>query len=151
MKIGEKGLSLLKMLEQGPKGGFASVTYKCSSGKDTIGYGHVILPNDKIKEPITKIQAEELMSNDIKWAEASVNKNVKAILSQNKFDALVCLVFNIGASNFATSTLLKFINEGLFDKVPNQFMRWVYSNKKPLEGLKNRRAAEVVLWLDNKI
>ena len=150
MKIGEKGLSLLKMWEQGPRGSFASVSYKCSSGKDTIGYGHVILPNDRIKEPITKAQAEELLSNDLKWAEAVINKNVKAILNQNKFDALVCLVFNIGGTNFTSSTLLKFINKGLFDKVPDQFMRWVYSNKKILKGLKNRRTAETVLWLDDK-
>lgn len=148
MKIGEKGLVLLKLWEQAPKGGFASISYKCSAGKDTIGWGHVIKPTDNIKQPISLAQAEELLQNDIKWAEETVNKNVKVTLTQNQFDALVCLVFNIGATNFKTSTLLKFINEELWNKIPGQFVRWVYSNKVLVKGLENRRKAEVLLWKD---
>lgn len=146
MKIANKGLALLKLWEQAPKGGFAKISYKCSAGKDTIGWGHVIKPTDNIKEPITIAQAEELLKNDIKWAEEAINKNVKVMLTQNQFDALVCLVFNIGATNFKISTLLKFINKGLWDKIPVQFMRWVYSNKTFIKGLENRRKAEVNLW-----
>lgn len=148
MKIGKKGLALLKLREQAPKGGFATISYKCSAGKDTIGWGHVIKPTDNIKQPIIEAQAEELLQNDIKWAEEAVNKNVKVMLTQNQFDALVCLVFNIGATNFKSSTLLKFINEELRDKIPTQFMRWVYSNKIFIKGLENRRKAEVILWND---
>lgn len=148
MKIGKKGLELLKLWEQAPKGGFATISYKCSAGKDTIGWGHVIKPADNIKEPITELQAEELLKNDIKWAEESVNKNVKVTITQNQFDALVCFVFNIGATNFKSSTLLKFINEELWDKIPTQFMRWLYSNKVFIKGLENRRKAEVILWND---
>lgn len=148
MKISNKGLSLLKLWEQSPNGDFASTSYKCSAYKDTIGWGHVIKPTDNIIEPISKSQAEALLQNDIKWAEESVNKNVKITLTQNQFDALVCLVFNIGTTNFATSTLLKFINEELYDKIHSQFMRWVYSNKVFIKGLENRRKAEVSLWDD---
>lgn len=148
MKIGKKGLTLLKLWEQAPKGGFAKISYKCSAGKDTIGWGHVITTSDHIKEPINEKQAEELLQHDIKWAEEAVNKNVKVKLTQNQFDALVCFVFNIGATNFATSTLLKFINEELWDKIPTQFMRWVYSNKLFIKGLENRRKAEITLWND---
>lgn len=151
MKIGEKGLALLKLWEQAPKGGFASISYKCSAGKDTIGWGHVIKPTDNIKQPITLARAEELLKSDIKWAEEAVNKNVKVMLTQNQFDALVCFVFNIGATNFKSSTLLKFINEELRDKIPTQFMRWVYSNKIFIKGLENRRKAEVSLWNDKTI
>ena len=148
MKIGKKGLALLKLWEQAPKGGFASVSYKCSAGKDTIGWGHVIKPTDNIKEPICISQAEELLENDVKLAEEAVNKNVKVTITQNQFDALVCLVFNIGATNFKTSTLLKFINKELWNKIPTQFMRWVYSNKILSKGLENRRKAETILWND---
>lgn len=148
MKIGKKGLALLKVWEQSPKGGFASVSYKCSAGKDTIGWGHVIKPTDNIKQPIIEAQAEELLKSDIEWAEEAVNKNVKVTLAQNQFDALVCLIFNIGATNFTASTLLKFLNLELWDKIPTQFMRWVYSNKIFIKGLENRRKAEVNLWND---
>lgn len=146
MKIGQQGLALLKQWEQGPEGGFASNIYKCSAGKETIGFGHVIKANETFTFPISQELAEELLQNDIKWAEEAVNKNVKVSLLQNQFDALVCLVFNIGTSNFSASTLLKFINQELWDKVPAQFMRWIYSNKVFIKGLENRRKAEVQLW-----
>lgn len=143
MKLGNKGLELLKERE-----GFSKVSYKCSAGKDTIGWGHVIKPTDNIKQPITAAQAEELLKSDIEWAEEAVNKNVKVTLTQNQFDALVCLVFNIGATNFTASTLLRFLNLELWNKIPTQFIRWVYSNKVFIKGLENRRKAEAILWND---
>ena len=50
MKTSEKGIDLLKVLEEGK--GFSSKSYLCPAGKRTIGYGHVILPDDNIIEPI---------------------------------------------------------------------------------------------------
>lgn len=150
MKIGRQGLALLKQWEQGPEGGFASNIYKCSAGKETIGFGHVIKANETFTFPISEELADELLQNDIKWAEKAVNDNVRVSLNQNQFDALVCLVFNIGGGNFQRSTLLKFVNEKLDDKIPAQFMRWVYSNKVLIRGLENRRKAEVILWKSPK-
>lgn len=150
MQISEKGLKLLKTWEQGPRGGFSPTIYPCSAGKRTIGYGHVIEPDEDIKEPISEATADELLKKDVKESEDAVNRYVKVIISQNRFDALVCLVFNIGVGNFAKSTLLSFVNKRLFDKVPDQFLRWnkitVNGVKKVSTGLTNRRRAEVVLW-----
>lgn len=151
MKIGKKGIDLLKKWEQAPKGGFASISYKCSAGKKTIGWGHVITPLDSIVQPINVLKAEELLYNDLKWAEKAVNKFVKTTINQNQFDALVCLVFNIGATNFKDSTLIKVLNEGSLDKVPVQFMRWVFAGKVRLKGLENRRFAEINLWNDKEV
>ena len=151
MKIGKKGIDLLKKWEQAPKGGFASISYKCSAGKNTIGWGHVITPLDSIVQPINVLKAEELLYNDLKWAEEAVNKFVKTTINQNQFDALVCLVFNIGATNFKASTLIKVLNEGSLDKVPVQFMSWVFANKVRLKGLENRRFAEINLWNDKEV
>lgn len=146
MKISKNGLGLLKNWEKGPNNNFADVSYKCSGGKNTIGWGHVIQPTDNVKQPITEEQATELLMKDIKIAEDIVNKRVTVLLTQNQFDALVCFVFNIGVTNFIKSTLLKVLNDGLLDKLPTQFMRWVYSNKVFVKGLENRRKAEVNLW-----
>lgn len=154
MQISEKGLSLLKTWEQGPNGGFASTIYSCSAGKRTIGYGHVIESHEDIKEPISEATAEELLKKDITWAEDAVNRYVKVPLTQNQFNALVCFVFNIGVGNFEKSTLLSFINKELFDKVPEQFLRWnkitVDGVKKVSDGLTNRRKAEIALWNDTE-
>jgi lysozyme len=87
-----------------------------------------------------------LLLNDIKDAENTVNKLVKTTITQNQFDALVCLVFNIGGTNFKNSTLLKLLNYETLLQVPAQFMRWVYAGGKKLKGLENRRLAEVELW-----
>ena len=143
MKTSEKGIDLLKILEEGK--GFSSKSYLCSAGKRTIGYGHVILPDDNIIEPITEDQAEDILEKDVSAAESAINKYVKVPLTQNQFDALVCFVFNVGKTNFKTSTLLKFINEQLWDKIPKQFMRWVYHDKKLIKGLENRRKIEIRL------
>ena len=149
MKTSEKGIDLLKVLEEGK--GFSSKSYICSAGKRTIGYGHVILPDDNIIEPITEDQAEDILEKDVNVAENAINKYVKVPLTQNQFDALVCFVFNVGRTNFKTSTLLKFINEQLWDKIPNQFMRWVYHDKTLIKGLENRRKIEVRLWNNENI
>lgn len=149
MKTSEKGIDLLKVLEEGR--GFSSKSYICSAGKRTIGYGHVILPDDNIIEPITEDQAEDILENDVVIAENAINKYVKVPLTQNQFDALVCFVFNVGRTNFKTSTLLKFINEQLWDKIPKQFMRWVYHDKTLIKGLENRRKIEVRLWNNENI
>lgn len=149
MKTSEKGIDLLKVLEEGK--GFSSKSYICSAGKRTIGYGHVILPDDNIIEPITEEQAEDILEKDVSVAENAINKYVKIPLTQNQFDALVCFVFNVGRTNFKTSTLLKFINEQLWDKIPKQFMRWVYHDKKLIKGLENRRKIEVRLWKNENI
>lgn len=151
MKIGKKGIDLLKKWEQAPKGGFANISYKCSAGKNTIGWGHVIKPLEKIEQPISLGKAEELLYSDLKWAEEAVNNYVKTTINQNQFDALVCLVFNIGATNFKNSTLLKVLNEGSLDKVPVQFMRWVFAGGKKLKGLENRRFAEINLWNNKEL
>lgn len=149
MKTSEKGIDLLKVLEEGK--GFSSKSYICSAGKRTIGYGHVILPDDNIIEPITEDQAEDILEKDVMLAENAINKYVKIPLTQNQFDALVCFVFNVGRTNFKTSTLLKFINEQLWDKIPKQFMRWVYHDKTLIKGLENRRKIEVRLWKNENI
>lgn len=151
MKLGDKGLNLLKKWERGPKGGFSPVIYPCSAGKNTIGYGHVITPDDKIIPPITEKQADDLLKQDIKVAENAVNLLVKIPLTQNEFDALVCFVFNVGVGAFQKSTLLLFLNNNLMDKIPNQLKQWnkitVNGIKKVSNGLVNRRQEEVKLFL----
>lgn len=142
MKTSQKGLSLIKKFE-----GFSDKEYICPAGKPTIGYGHVILPNEHFSSSITKEEAEILLKKDLQPREKSLNILVKVNINQNQFDALMSLIYNIGVENFKQSTLLKFINNRLFDKVPDQFRRWKYINKVVSKGLLNRREEEIKLWL----
>lgn len=111
----------------------------------TIGYGHTgadVVPG----MTITKDQADTLLDNDLDRFEADVTTAVNMPLSQPQFNALVSLCYNIGIGNFNSSTLLKVLNDGRYDAVPAQFMRWVHDGDQVLAGLTARRAAEVAMW-----
>jgi lysozyme len=101
MKISSDGLNLIKKAE-----GFSPVIYKCSSGYDTIGYGHRVLPGERFAT-ITKEQAQELLIKDSQVAQDCVNNAVKVPLSQSQFDALVSLVYNIGVMRSLNPPCLK--------------------------------------------
>jgi lysozyme len=58
----------------------------------------------------------------------------------------VSFTFNVGASAFKQSTLLKRLNARDFVDVPNQLRRWNKSGGKKVQGLVNRRENEIKLW-----
>ena len=143
MRTTDRGIALIKEHE-----GFGATAYLCPAGKKTIGYGHVILPGESFKEPMSKLDGPTLLQKDLRRFEAAVGRLVTVDLSQEQFDALVSLTFNIGEENLRTSTLLKRLNEGKYRDAAAQFTRWVYSKKKKLPGLVKRRAAEKALFLE---
>jgi lysozyme len=81
------------------------------------------------------------------FAANAVRKNVAVELEQYQFDALVCLAFNIGAHNFAGSTLVKLLNQGEYDQVPEQMRRWNYVAGVVSGALTLRREREIKMWL----
>lgn len=87
-----------------------------------------------------------LLAQDVSVAEAAVRKHVKRPLTQGQYDALVSFTFNVGARNFANSTLLKQHNLGNCWGAGYQFTRWVYAKDKKLPGLVVRRADERKLY-----
>jgi len=145
MNISPQGLDLLKKLE-----GFRGKPYKCSAGYPTIGYGHKINSHEILDE-VTIDQAEKLLKKDVAWAERAVRATLPH-LYQNQFDALVCLVFNIGVSAFEKSSVLRYIKLKDWN---NALRYWAMYNKiqdpqtKVLvisQGLQNRRNAEISLF-----
>ncbi len=114
----------------------------------TIGYGHTKTAKPGMK--ITAAKAEELLCGDLAWVEASIAKNVKVPLTQNQYDALASLIYNIGATAFAKSTLLKMLNQGDYHGAADQFLRWDKQKGKTLRGLTRRREEERMLFLKGK-
>jgi lysozyme len=142
LSISPRGVALIKAHE-----GFSSKWYVCPAGKTTIGYGHVKRQGDGVGEgPITEARAAEILVQDAATAVGDVRRYVEAPLNQNQFDALVSFVYNVGAANFKGSTLLKKLNAGDYESAAANFPRWIYANRKPLEGLRKRRAAERALF-----
>ena len=74
-------------------------------------------------------------------------------LTNNQYDALVSMAFNIGNTGFCDSTLVKRINEGDYQEVPNEMQRWnkarVGGTLQSLQGLTNRRVTEAKLFAKN--
>lgn len=144
MKISEKGLNLIKEFE-----GLRFKAYFCPAGILTIGYGHVILPQDKLNQTssISEAEADAFLKRDVERFEKAVNRRVKTLLSQGQFDALVSFTFNLGEGNLKKSTLLRLINAREFDLAADEFGQWVYAKGKKLEGLVRRRKAERDLFV----
>lgn len=153
MNTSNEGLDFIKSLED-----FSPVIYKCSKGKNTIGYGHVI-KNDEHYSSLDLEQAINIFKNDIDNVEKVINKYVTVKLNQNQFDALVALVFNIGANAFLESNALKYLNDNNFDKAIVEFFDEEKGftkisktingvvKKIKIKGLVNRRNAEKKLFI----
>jgi lysozyme len=105
MRISQQGLDLIKQHES-----FSPTVYICPAGRPTIGYGHCVLPHEKFIV-ITEQEGDDLLRKDVAFAEECINKAVKVPITQNQFDALVSLVFNIGSGAFLKSSLLRQLNE----------------------------------------
>jgi lysozyme len=76
----------------------------------------------------------------------AVEVDIKIEVTQNQFDAMVSLAYNIGLGAFKNSTLLRQLNRGNFVGASQEFLRWNKSNGKPLLGLTRRREREKLLF-----
>jgi GH24 family phage-related lysozyme (muramidase) len=146
MKTGERGLKLIKEFE-----GCKLKAYQCPAGVWTIGIGSTHYGDGT---PVTKNRTLPNEGAALALLAATIGQYEKAVnatdveLTQNEYDALVCLCYNIGAGNFFKSTLVKMLKAG-DDKaeIAKQFLRWDKAGGKPLAGLTRRRNAEAELFL----
>lgn len=136
MKLSTTGLDLIKSYE-----GYRAKPYNDGGGVMTIGYGHVIHPNDVFDE-VSETEALALLRFDLERYEKTVNTYVSVPLTQSQYDSLVSLCFNIGRRAFERSTLLRLLNEGDYEGAAKQFHVWRKDNGKVVRGLVKRRARE---------
>lgn len=110
----------------------------------TIGYGHT----KGVKEGmvITEAQAEKFLYEDIAWVEDVIDSTVKVPLTQNQRDALGSLIFNIGGTQFRSSTVLKRLNEKDYKGAADAFLMWCKQKGVVLKGLVRRREQERKLF-----
>lgn len=118
--------------------------YKCPAGVLTIGYGHTKAVTAGMV--ITESKAEELLREDLKWVEETINSKVVVGLTQNQYDALASFIYNVGSGAFAKSTLLRKLNAEDFVGASAEFKRWNKAGGKVLKGLVRRRKAEQELF-----
>ena len=119
--------------------------YNDGTGTMTIGYGST-KKSLVSKGTITEDEALAQLQADITACKKAVDDAVTVELNAWQEAALISFVYNVGGSAFRSSTLLKELNAGNYDKVPAELRRWIYSKGQQLRGLKNRRENEVLIW-----
>ena len=124
--------------------------YICPAGVPTIGFGSTFYPDGrrvKLGDKITLQEAESILLHDIKRFQKEVSSSVKIEITNNQLSALISFTYNVGASAFRKSTLLRKVNANPTDiTIHNEFMRWTRAGGKVLPGLVKRRAEESKLY-----
>lgn len=113
--------------------------YKDSVGVWTIGIGHTSAAGAPLVTSgltITSAQCDAIFERDVQKYVAAVRHGLKVAVSQNAFDALVSICYNIGPGAFAGSTFLKRINAGDTAGAYDAILMW----KKPAAIITRRQA-----------
>ena len=120
--------------------------------RDELSSGKIYCGDQVIRwkdGPLTDTEIDALLAEDVGWAEAAVEVAVRVPLTQEQFDCLVLWTFNVGANAMRESTLVRKLNQGLFEEVPHELARWCHAGGRVIEGLQRRRAREIALWESN--
>ena len=118
--------------------------YKDSKGLYTIGVGHLIKADEKhlLDTTLTDAQVEDLFKSDLRWCDEAVASSVRVPLTQNQYDALYSLCFNIGETNFKKSEVVQRLNKNDYKGAADAILNW---NKPAI--LEGRRRKERALFL----
>ena len=122
--------------------------YLDSVGIPTIGVGCTYYEDGtrvKLSDPpITRERAIELYKNVLKSYETTVWSVTRDDISQQQFNALTSLCFNIGVNGFKGSTVLKLVNKNPTDPaIAKAFEMWKNAGGKPVLLGRRRREAKV--------
>ncbi|EKJ8216941.1 MULTISPECIES: lysozyme [Citrobacter] len=152
--VGGGAIAIASALITGPTGndGLEGVRYK--PYRDVVGiwtvcYGHT--GNDiMIGKTYTESECKALLNKDLNMVARQINPYIKVPIPETTRGALYSFVYNVGAGNFKTSTLLHKINQGDIKGACEQLRRWTYAGGKQWKGLITRREIEreVCMWGD---
>lgn len=127
---------------------FKEKEYICPAGYLTIGYGTIVKKNPELKgKKISEGTATRYLTNFIKdEIVPTLNRKVRVPLTQNQFDALTVLLYNIGPTAFSESKLLKMINSQNKNGIIKEWKEFQMSDGKVSQGLIRRRKEELELF-----
>lgn len=146
--VATSGAFLILPFEGSIKKGDTHIVYLDAVGIPTACYGQT--GRDLYGRKITlglKYTEEECLEMYITTAskfEKEIDKVFGNIPYQNSYQkaAFLSFTYNVGIGNLRSSTLVKKFKNGEYEEACNQLSRWVYANKKKLNGLVTRRAEE---------
>jgi lysozyme len=133
---------------------------------ETIGIGHLLTENEKRTGIIEIFGQRVSWRNGLTLSEVNALKNQDLLIhtepfwrakwprpiTQNQFDALAMLSFNVGVNrivNSSRSTVARLMREGDYEGAANAFMSWTKAGGRELPGLVRRRSWEREHFLKN--
>lgn len=149
--LGIKGESLIKKWEGYAKdlgdGRVQAYPDPATGGAPwTIGWG-TTGPDVTRGTVWTKQKAQERFDEHITAFTTGVKNALGgAKATQDQFDAMVSLAYNVGLGNFKASTLLKKHKSGDYAGAKAEFVRWNKAAGRVMAGLTNRRKEEAALY-----
>lgn len=97
---------------------------------------------------ITRTQAAGALNDFIEREFVPTVRNaVRVLITQDMFDAMVSLCYNIGSGGFRGSSVVRYINQGDYEAAASSFALWNKAGGQVNQGLVNRRRAETALFL----
>jgi lysozyme len=120
--------------------------YLDSANVPTIGYGHT--RHVTVGDTCTADQAEQWLENDLAPTAVAMTAAIRVPESQQQFDAICSLAFNVGIGAIRGSTLLRKLNAADTDGAALQFTAWEMAGGQVVAGLEKRRIAEQQIFLN---
>lgn len=147
-QLDEAGLNLIKQFE-----GCILHPYRDQVGVPTIGYGQTYYPQTGKKVTmqdvaITQTQADAMFLQMLKPFELAVYSTTRDDLTQNQFNALVSLTYNIGTGGFKGSTVHRLVNQHITGQpLKDAFLMWTKAGGKVIQDLTERRIKEYQTYI----
>ena len=135
--------------------GFSSIPYLDTVAVPhvwTIGYGSIWQNGDgqtpvtKDTPPIDEPTARAWMATELKSTALTIADTVQVVLTDDEKAALEDFIFNLGAGNFRSSTLLVKLNAGDYAGAALEIDKWDHAGGVVVAGLLRRRQAETDLF-----
>lgn len=130
--------------------------YKLGDGMVTVGYGHAErIRNTKLRvgQKITQEQAMNFLIKDVNVAAQGIKRmfkqweedGVEIQITQNQYDALVSMAFNMGVSGLRRTNVVEHLKNKDFEKAAHAIK--VTGISKKLPGLAKRRLKEFQMFI----
>lgn len=158
MKLSQDGWDQIKAEEGDPKNPGEPVlkAYKIGDGKITVGWGHAepVKTSKYVKgQVITREEAKKLLQEDLNRSADGVrrifkewkDKGIERKITQDQFDALVSMAYNLGSSGLRKSEVIQHIKRGDYKSAGHSIKKQSLSKK--FSGLGSRRERESNLFL----
>lgn len=156
MSLSDDGMALLNKFE-----GFRTHPYLDTAKKPTIGYGSTYYPDGRAvsmnDKPVTRSEAarikQTVLNQDFSPAVNMMfaDEIERGELTQNMFDALISLVYNIGIMGLKGSSVYRNIKAGKYAAAADSFLPFNKVRKNGVlefePGLATRREKERALFL----